>query len=74
MKIYVYLIGEGTDCWRPVEAFQVKDNWFQITDTAPEGEDWEYLCGDMVRCEFRPDSSDLVAVEKRKSIDEDSII
>lgn len=77
MTIYVYLVGEGTDCWRPVKAVQLENNWFRIASTAPEGEEWEFLCGDVVRCEvreFSSGSSALVAVEKRKTVDGKGII
>ena len=77
MTIYIYLVSEGTDCWRPVEAVQLENNWFRIASTAPEGEEWEFLCGDVVKCEIRDfssGSSSLVAVGKRTTVDENGII
>ena len=70
--IYIYLLNEGTDVWRPVKAFQVKENIYKISsvNTDPEDEIWQFNKGDFVRCEFKPLSEKdnyqdkLVAVEK----------
>jgi hypothetical protein len=50
--IYVYLLDEGTDCWRPVSAEHVRDDVYRITGEPPdpENEKWEYLPGAVVRC------------------------
>jgi hypothetical protein len=49
--IYVALLDEGTDCWRPVEATDLGDSIFRIADQEiPEDEVWEFRPGEIVRC------------------------
>ena len=50
--IYVGLLDEGTDVWRPVLAEQIGPNIFQIPQETeiPEEEIWEYQPGSKVRC------------------------
>jgi hypothetical protein len=70
MKIYVELLNEGTDCWRPVEANDLGRGRFQIVQAAPEGEEWAFLSGDIVECrqqEFR-NGAGLVAYKKSQSV------
>jgi hypothetical protein len=52
MTIYVYLLDEGTDCWRPVSAEHIRDDVYRIVGEPPDPEDekWEYLPGAVVRC------------------------
>jgi hypothetical protein len=50
--IYVYLPDESVAVWRPVEAEPVGDA-FRIVDDCPDGEQWEFQPGDVVRCEMR---------------------
>jgi hypothetical protein len=64
--IYVSLLDEGTDVWRPVEAEHVSDNRYRIvsTNSDPDDEHWEFQTGEVVRCELRDLSGEkcLVAV------------
>jgi len=69
VQIYVALLDEGTDVWRPVQAIPVSRDIYTIvsehTDSAVER--WQFQTGDVVRCEvktFSGGSSGLVAVEK----------
>jgi hypothetical protein len=48
--IYLPLLNEGTDCWRPVEAEQVGTNSYRILEIQPEDEDWPVRTGDVVTC------------------------
>jgi hypothetical protein len=69
IEIYVYLLGEGTDVWRPVQAKKLSDKLFRIVsqNTDPENEKWQFSTGDIVKCEERILSNSkkcLVAVEK----------
>jgi hypothetical protein len=50
--IYVSLIDEGTDVWRPVRAKQFGPDIFQIPleTEIPEEEFWEFQPGEMVKC------------------------
>lgn len=62
--IYVELVDEGVDVWRPVEARPQGRN-FRLPTTAPDGEAWRYPPGSVVRCTVRDLGSGpvLVAVE-----------
>jgi hypothetical protein len=63
--IYVELIDEGVDVWRPVEATPEADDTFRLPDEAPDGEAWQFPPGSIVRCELRQlaGGETLVAVE-----------
>jgi hypothetical protein len=50
--IYVYLLDEGVDVWRPVEAL-VESVGYRITGSEPEGENWQFKPGSLVRCEWQ---------------------
>ncbi len=63
--IYVALLGEGVDAWRPVAATNEGGSVYVISDApAPPDEEWEFAPGSRVRCETRPLSEGpaLVAV------------
>lgn len=50
--IYVALLDEGVDCWRPVRAIRLGGGIFRISEQAvPEAERWEFRPGEAVRCE-----------------------
>jgi hypothetical protein len=53
--IYVYLLDEGTDVWRPVEAVHVGEDRYRImsVNVDPEDERWQFSTGDVVRCSRR---------------------
>ncbi|MEW5904202.1 MAG: hypothetical protein AB1722_07635 [Pseudomonadota bacterium] len=65
-KIYVALLEEGTDVWRPVMAKQTSNESFLILGEVPAEESWQFLPGTHVRCEehvFSGGMRGLVAVE-----------
>ena len=65
--VYVALLDEAVDVWRPVPAAHIRDDIFQLSsDPVPEAEEWEFEPGTLVRCEWRPlsDGEALVAVER----------
>ena len=69
--IYVYLLIEGTEVWRPVTAEVIENQLFKITseNCDPGDEKWQFNTGDVVRCETRTlvdysPNECLVAVEK----------
>ena len=65
-RVYVALLGEGTNVWRPVDATKIRDDIFRIDGAAPNDEEWQFAQGAMVRCVRRNhsgDQSELVAVE-----------
>lgn len=54
-QIYVYLLDEGTDVWRPVKAVHQSGDIYKIISLNHNHEDekWEFLHGDLVRCKNR---------------------
>jgi hypothetical protein len=69
VQIYVKLLDEGTDVWRPVNAECVGMDSYRIVSENPDSksEEWEFTQGQIVRCEERPLSGNqrsLVAVSK----------
>lgn len=51
--IYVRLLDEGVDVWRPVEAEEEEHGAFRLPTSAPEDEAWEFRPGSRVICEYR---------------------
>ncbi len=66
--IFVYLLDEGTDVWRPVNAEHVADRSYRLDPKAvvPEDESWEFPPGAVVECESKrlSDGDQLVAVRR----------
>jgi hypothetical protein len=50
LKIYVPLLDEGVDVWRPVEAVQEAEDVYRILSEPIAGETWAYSSGSRVRC------------------------
>ena len=50
--IFVSLLDEGVDVWRPVSAEHIRDEVYRIVGEPPDPEDekWEFLLGELVRC------------------------
>ena len=68
-EIFVYLVGEGVDVWRPVRALPLGENTYRIVSekSNPDDEEWEFSTGDVVKCRervFSGGSSGLVAVKR----------
>jgi hypothetical protein len=64
VRIFVKLLGEGTDVWRSTNAKPVADNRFEVLGIVRPGEKWEFPPGTRVRCEprkFSNGSLELVA-------------
>jgi hypothetical protein len=55
MTVYVSLLDEGVDVWRPVSAEQVGEDTYRIIGEAPDPDDekWEFLPGQLVRCRMQ---------------------
>jgi hypothetical protein len=51
--IYVRLLEENVDVWRPVEAEPQADGAFLLPAHAPPDEVWEFPPGSLVECEGR---------------------
>jgi len=64
--IYVYLLDEGTDVWRPVDAVHVEGSKYRIVgvNVDPDDEQWQFKTDQVVLCESRElsDGACLVAV------------
>ncbi|MFZ0480519.1 MAG: hypothetical protein WAL71_15370 [Terriglobales bacterium] len=48
--IYMPLLGEGTDCWRPVRGVQLAEDIFEVVDQIGESESWAFAPHSRVRC------------------------
>jgi hypothetical protein len=57
MQAFVYLLDEGTDCWRPVELVQIDTNTFQVVGPMPDDEEWEFPPGALVKVRDKTFSS-----------------
>ncbi len=71
-EIYVALLDEGVDVWKPVRAEQLSDNTYRILSQPYDRtiETWQYDPGDVVLCEM-VESSDGRILAATKKVDED---
>ena len=61
--IYVALLDEGVDVWRPVEAERLASGLFRILSEREDPDEiWEFFSGSIVKCESRRFDSQLVLV------------
>jgi hypothetical protein len=51
--VYVYLLDEGTDVWRPVAAEPLGLDLYRLEGTVPADESWQFQPGAVVRCQER---------------------
>ena len=53
-EIYVFLIGEKVDVWRPVKAEKIQEGIYRILEQPynRDVERWEFEPGDTVICEY----------------------
>lgn len=64
--IYVLLLDEGTEAWRPVLAERLGGEFYRIQSRAPSDEVWQFQTGQTVRCisrRFQGTEEAWVAVE-----------
>ncbi len=62
-KIYVELLNEGIEVWRPVEALHLKDDIYQITSIKDDpDEEWKFVSGEIVHCKSRVFSDGTEAI------------
>ena len=66
VTVYVQLLDEGVDVWRPVEATPLAHGLYRLTGRRPDGESWAFDTGDVVRCRPRSLSGDEVLVACQK--------
>lgn len=64
--IYMPLLDEGTEVWRPVEAMKITDLGYMVTENPQFEGEWAFQPGHILRCEERQLSGEtqLVAVAK----------
>ena len=66
--IYVQILDENVDVWRPVQAVHEGGDRYRILseNAAPDEEHWEFTTGTVVRCASRrlSDGAALVAIER----------
>lgn len=48
--VYVSLLDESVDVWRPVSAEHIREDVYRLVGEAPEIEKWEFPPGELVRC------------------------
>ena len=65
--VYVALLNEGTEVWRPVAAEQVGPELFRLRGSVPASESWQFQPGEVVRCEARVLSGRQVLVAVKSS-------
>jgi hypothetical protein len=71
IDIYVALLNESVDVWRPVKARKIGSNVYQITEAEiPEGEEWEFGPGSVVNCKENTFANGSVALVAYKSASE----
>ena len=66
VTVYMPLLDEGVDTWRPVEATPLSGDTYRVEGVEPEDEQWEFPPGAVVRCEqktFYGGESALTAIE-----------
>jgi hypothetical protein len=68
-EIFVRLMGEQMEIWRPVEAVKIDQETYRIISPNPEPkvEKWQFNRDDMVSCQtktFSDGTSGLIAVRK----------
>ena len=51
--LYIALLDEAVDCWRPVAAEDLGSGLFRLVGAVPEGEVWEYQPGEVVNARER---------------------
>jgi hypothetical protein len=67
IEIFVQLLEEGTEVWRPVIAESLDNNLYKIISINKFDETWEFNTGQTVKCitkSFADGKSGLVAIEK----------
>jgi hypothetical protein len=52
-EVFVALVHEGVDSWRPVEARHLREDQYLLGGAIPDGEVWEFQPGETVRCRER---------------------
>ena len=67
MTIYIPLLNEGINVWRPVQAKEIGSNVFEIVSVNDDtDEEWQFNHGERVKCTYQElsEGKRLVATEK----------
>jgi hypothetical protein len=69
VQIYVALLDEGTDVWRPVQAEHLSSNVYRILSQSYDRqiESWQFEPGDVVLCEMIESSEGRILAATRKA-------
>ena len=59
MVVYMPLLNEGTDVWRPVQATPLTGETYRVEGEVPAEEEWAFPPGSVVRCILKDFSSGL---------------
>jgi hypothetical protein len=51
--VYMPLLNEGVEVWRPVEATPLTNETYRVEGEIPEGEEWLFAPGTVIRCEWK---------------------
>jgi hypothetical protein len=67
--VYIALMDEGVDVWRPVDVEDLGDSTYRIVsiNADPDSERWQFTTGDVVRVrrrQFADGTIGVVAVER----------
>ena len=62
VTVYVALLNEGTTVWRPAVAQKVGDAAYRLVGPISEGEEWEWLPGEVVQVKRRETDEGLEAL------------
>lgn len=69
-QIYVALLDEGVDVWRPIQAEHLEGDTYRIVSQAYDRsvESWQFEPGDVVLCEMIDSSDGRILAATRKLI------
>jgi hypothetical protein len=60
--VFVALLEEGTDVWRPVQARPLGSGEFELLGIVPTGETWQFPPGTLVKCKAKSLADGTVAL------------
>jgi hypothetical protein len=60
--VYVSLLDEGVDVWRPVSAEHIRDDVYRISGVVPAEEAWQFKPDEIVRARYQKLSGGTVLV------------
>lgn len=72
-EIYVYLVGEGLDVWRPVKAEHIARDVYKISEqeSCTENESWQFGPGSSVVCRMIEVEDGPIRAAIRNAVEKD---